>query len=229
MIYEISAAGGNITVIESEPSCEDIAARGKELMALSDTAEQAGFIIGDSFTMAGSEFCVNGSRAAAIVLAEFESGEVAYHTSGFSEHVHAEVEKVSDGHFNVSASFKDLRYSMTMRTACTIVKLPGITHLVLEEPVPDDAREILAEFIEEYGLSDDPAVGLISVNGNAITPLVSVRAIDEIHEETACGSGSIAACLACGIEKVIQPTGKPIFVKSSDDSLIVTSEMEVLS
>jgi len=228
MIYEISAAGGNITIIETDPSCEDLAARGKELLALSKAAEQAGFIKGASFTMAGGEFCGNGSRAAAMILTGFESGKAEYNVSGFLNKVYAEVEKFSDVRFNVSACFKGMCYSIAVKPACAIVRLDGITHVVLEGPAPADARSLFPSIIAGYGLDDEAAVGLIYQEEETITPLVYVKEINTVYEETACGSGSIAAYLVSGVGRVIQPTGQPISVDKKEDTFIVSSEIEVL-
>ncbi|MCL2280935.1 D-alanyl-D-alanine carboxypeptidase family protein [Candidatus Saccharibacteria bacterium] len=229
MIYEITAAGGNSTIIETDTIYENLAIRGNYLLNLSETAEQAGFINGRAFQMAGGEFCGNGSRAAAIIMSNFKTNKIRYSVSGFQNIVEATVEKLVDNIFNVSAEFKDLRYEIATKNDCRIVKLDGITHIIVKvKKIPKNTRVILSEKITKYNLENEPAVGLIYLTDNKITPLVYVKKVDTIYEETACGSGSVAVFLADGLTKVIQPTNKPIFVEKKNNAIILSSEMEIL-
>ncbi|MBI4918672.1 hypothetical protein HY837_01990 [archaeon] len=60
-----------------------------------------------------------------------------------------------------------------------------------------------------------PAFGAIIYQNNRITPYVFVSRVDSLVKETACGSGSVAFSLFSGKNKIIQPTGKAIFVRKN--------------
>jgi D-alanyl-D-alanine dipeptidase len=228
MIYEITAAGGNGTIIETNTVYKNLAERGNDLLKLTTTAEQAGFVKGQSFAMAGGEFCGNGSRAAAIVMTNFKSGKVKYAASGFENTVEADVRKRSKNSFDVSAKFKGLKYRVKEKGDCKVVKFDGITHIIIENMTfPKNARDVLFSKITKFGLTNEPAVGLIYLSGNRITPLVYVKQVNTIYRETACGSGAIAVFVACGIKRVIQPTNQPIFVSQTGDAIVLSSEMTV--
>jgi D-alanyl-D-alanine dipeptidase len=229
MIYEITAAGGNSTIIETNTVYDNTVARGNCLLGLSSTAEQAGFVDERSFVMAGGEFCGNGSRAAAIIMSGFKAGKIKYSVSGFQNLVEAEIKKLAKNRFTVSAKFENLRYEIIEKDEDRVVGFDGITHVVIKvENLPKNARNILCKKITAYNLNNEPAVGLIYLIGDKIFPLVYVKQVNTIYEETACGSGSIAAFLAFGVKKVIQPTSQPIFVDKTKNAIFLSSEMEVL-
>ncbi|WP_243838181.1 diaminopimelate epimerase [Nitratidesulfovibrio liaohensis] len=80
-----------------------------------------------------------------------------------------------------------------------LVRLPGITHLLLDasvHPFPGDWQVKACMLIARHGLNDEPAAGCIWHHGPlaapSITPVVRVRDTGSILLESACGSGSLA-------------------------------------
>ena len=111
----------------------------------------------------------------------------------------------------------------------TVVKLPGITHLLLDAkvfPLPQDAVSFAAAKRHEHNLDKDEAAGVIWYRPEAsglgvysITPIVRVKATDSSVMETACGSGSLALALLLAPDArektpftVRQPSGASICV-----------------
>ena len=89
-----------------------------------------------------------------------------------------------------------------------IVDLQGIRHIIVESSLRQDSRKIIERYKEGM-----PAVGVMAVENHnthlAIHPLVWVRATNTYIPETACGSGSIAAALACHFSSSSIPILQP--------------------
>lgn len=106
-----------------------------------------------------------------------------------------------------------------------LVRLPGITHLLLDanvHPLPDSPLEAAAAKRAEYGLDAEEAAGVIwhvpaSARAAAIIPVVRVAATESSVVETACGSGSLAVALLMarsggGSFTLRQPSGHAVTV-----------------
>ena len=100
----------------------------------------------------------------------------------------------------------------------TLVRLPGICHLLLDSrlhPLPHDPFAEAERERRELGLDNEPAAGVIwcseSIAGPAITPVVWVAATNSTHLETACGSASLALALTRQAStSVIQPSAEAL-------------------
>jgi len=246
--FVITAAGGNgtaIDIIDRSLSRAEYAARGKELGKQTESlgAEQAGFLIPSEhhLEMAGGEFCGNASRSAAILLSEIEkSTSVSFTVSGFFGQVGADVKSLGGNKFDVVCRFSELSTAsqnvvLEDGTPATLVDLGGIVHVVIEKPLPkeDEYRKQHKEITKYLDLLNKDAVGVIWItkqqDGSVfIHPVVWVRDVDTFFYEQSCGSGSIAVSKVTGLEAIVQPTGKKIFVTIDRDAVTLHSSMEVI-
>lgn len=158
--------------------------------------------------MAGGEFCGNASLSAAAVLAwkrKLPLGErqsIPLETSGADEVLSCEV-TVHEGSFYVSMDIPSPA-SVSAATlqldnvdyAATIVRLQGITHMVLDaasiaEELSTFAPRAMAAWSPRW---DDDACGLILYckETQSSTPLVYVKSISSLVWERGCGSGTAA-------------------------------------
>lgn len=162
----------------------------------------------------GGELCINATLALASTLPRLQ-GEIQLSTT-IAQYVQAGSETTIE----IDLPYRVVRGNDGYAT----VLFRGIGYMVginLEE-----ARKLskkLPGLCEEYRL---PAFGLVAKDRGRIYPTVFVRGTNSLVNETACGSGSVAAYIAAGKgsewykpgdkepEKVpiIQPTGEPIVV-----------------
>lgn len=196
-------------------------------------AEQAGVIDTADMprlTMMGGEFCVNASRAFAGLLA-FEAKQQGlsdalwqgqFRVSGMDAPLLGRV-KLHDEQSCTSS----IRLRMptrpvveTPQPGVRVVNLSGITHVLLDadaHPLNEkDALPDAALWRSKLGLTSEPAVGIVRLwqqdRDLRIFPVVWVNGTDSTVVETACGSGSLAAALACadngeGLWRVAQAGG----------------------
>lgn len=115
-----------------------------------------------------------------------------------------------------------------------LAKLPGITHLLLDESIhslPHNWQEESEQWRSRYALDNDIACGIIWFNHSAdncsIYPAIFVSKIQSEQMETSCGSGSLAAALMLrkfeekkDIIKITQPSGEKLSVLFSSDSTV---------
>ena len=245
--YKISP-GGNATilVLDPVPSLE----RAEVARLLMDAghlqAEQVGFLDLRSrpvrLDMMGGEFCGNACRAAAAVMVREEvglapdgaelCGELS--VSGVERPVRLKV--AADGGecwvempMPETAAQGGENWTTELEPGIGLVRLPGITHLCLDEerhPFADDFAAAAAALRSRFGLDGD-AVGCIWYKARpvcTIKPVVWVRSTASTHFETGCGSGSLALALwlARGQNfptdlRVLQPSGSEIGVRICAD------------
>ncbi len=191
--------------------------------------EQAGYVDLErrELRMAGGEFCVNATRALGALLAMDAArrgracGRCTARVSGWP----GEVELLVRGacpEWQVTAVL-DLPPCpvQDLGDGLSLVRLPGISHLLAGPVVTLPAgplRERALELITAHGLLGEAACGVVwwscqADGGLAIRPVVRVRDVDTLYEETSCGSGSLAlAVLAADRGRgngfdVLQPGG----------------------
>ena len=209
-------------------------------------AEQVGFLDLEAdpvrLDMMGGEFCGNACRAAAAVMAregvglarigEDLRGELR--VSGVDRPVALRVAVERDECWvqmplpEASATGGN-DWISELEPGLGLVRLPGITHLCLDEemhPFAEDFEEASAALRAKFDL-DEEAVGCIWYRTSpacAIKPVVWVRSTASTHYETGCGSGSLA--LALWLERgknlptdlrVQQPSGSEIGVRADGD------------
>jgi diaminopimelate epimerase len=104
-----------------------------------------------------------------------------------------------------------------------IVRLPGITHLLLNtdcRPLPANPLIAAREKLLEHGLEKEEAAGIIWFSKHddgtcSIIPVVHVASTESYVPESACGSGSLALALHMAPEKelsVSQPSGHALTI-----------------
>jgi len=236
--YKVSP-GGNITILVLDPvAAKDRARVALHLMADGHLgAEQVGFLDLEAapvrLDMMGGEFCGNACRAAAAVMAHEGRGLTALNAdlcgelsvSGAEDALKVEVRQMNDGYnCQVEMPMAGTRIC-TLEPGLTLVRLPGISHLCLDErrhAFADDYAAVAAQLRRTYGLEADDASGCIwysdSSVGVTIRPVVWVRQTDTTYYETGCGSGSLAVAMCHGGQKfpirlkIRQPSGADVGV-----------------
>ena len=243
-----ASPGGNATILILDAVPPGQRARIARLLMDANhlQAEQVGFLdLGADpvrLDMMGGEFCGNACRAAAAVMAREGVGLVRtgedlrgeLRVSGVDRPVALRVAVDGDecwvemplpGVF--AAGRQD--WISELEPGLGLVRLPGITHLCLDEemhPFAEDFENACATLRARFGL-DEEAVGCIWYRTSpacAIKPVVWVRSTASTHYETGCGSGSLALALWLGRGKnlpmdlrVLQPSGSEIGVRADVD------------
>lgn len=245
----ITAAGGNgtaINIIDDPLTRSEYERIGKDLGDRWESrgAEQAGFLVVNErhFEMAGSEFCGNASRAAALLFSELSGQkDVSFTVSGFEGTVSASVAQQDAGIFQVRCVFPGMptnvkEVTLEDGTPASIVDLGGIVHVVIEAPFPSDPKVYEAKhrsITDKFKLGERDAVGVVwferTSDAIEMHPVVWVKAINTFFYETSCGSGTIAVGRVTQTSSIIQPSGKNISAVITEDAVILESEMEVVS
>lgn len=211
--------------------------------------EQAGFVDlrEKSLRMAGGEFCVNASRAFGALLAfaatapsprqaaldgmaeskqPLTENDYEVRVSGWQSPVRLSVRGRAP-HWRVEAKLRLPACPVTpLGEALNLVRLPGISHLLLNAAVhdfPEDCHAAAALLRQRYNLDGEAAVGVVwwrERQGQLdMLPLVHVRDAQTTCLESACGSGALALalCLArAGSRRqfsIMQPGGSPLDVR----------------
>jgi len=246
--FVIYAAGGNATaivVLDKPQSRAWYAERGKELDGFRG-AEQVGFLIPSisHFEMSGGEFCGNGGRAAALLLARLTGEDTVCFSMSGCARVEARIlwttpsdkcKAVVEGTF-FDMSYQEYSVSLADGISATVVDFGNIAHVVLAQPFRNDEAWYRAEhkrIIQAFDSTKSPAVGVVwtspTKDGVRIDPVVLVRDTDTFYYETACGSGSMAAAVVDGMEYtfVYQPSGEFILVARDGRNFSLRSRMEI--
>ncbi len=243
-------------LLSASVSPETRASIARALMAPENLgAEQVGFLdtaaTPPRMEMMGGEFCVNATRCAAVVFAllgllpgspaETAAYEGTMATSGAAGPVRVRVAPARNHEPSAGTTAFDAAVAVPLPrdflrdSACirecgpgeVLVRLPGITHLLLDagrHPLPDSPLEAAARKRAERGLETEEATGVVwyfpspdAPGTTAIVPVVHVAATGSSVVETACGSGSLALALlrarTGGLGHAIrQPSGDSITV-----------------
>lgn len=199
--YRIFDPTGNITLLVETPMPAAMQPRiAAQLMALEPRAEQVGFLSPDgALRMAGGEFCGNAAMSAAVCAAEAAGQDRTVRSvrvSGAPAPVRVEAARQPDGSWQgVVEMPRPTRVTQRMLPGVgvvPVVELPGITHVVLTEPMPRPLAERMAR---EWCLAlHADALGLMFFDRRraALTPLVYVPEADTLFWETSCASGTTA-------------------------------------
>ena len=219
--YMILNPSGNLTalVLGDAYSQEDRIRINDAIMALDPAIEQVGFLSAKEcrLTMAGGEFCGNATRCAAYYYHHLTERD------GSMIYVNSDVLATGADGDDVWTEIPVDGYEIEgMDGGRYLVKMKGITHLVLrEERLADDSENYLKataqQLMENYHL-DDEAVGVMfqrrEADGIHMYPVIWVRSVDTLICENACGSGTIATAMveavlagATGSYQIFQPSG----------------------
>lgn len=213
--YKINP-GGNVTALVKErtPMTQRISLA-KTILGNDPSIEQVGFIVrplnsrNDArVEMAGGEFCGNAVRSLAYLCwQENKQNNFVVESSGSQKNITANFSNkiasfIVDGQQFLLKKVKD----------GGIVSMPGIAYLIIQKKTTKrEARKLL----EKYNLLGLPAAGVVALMKNGknwnIRPIVWVRDVGSLIEETACASGSLAAAfyLFKNSEKMEYKLGQP--------------------
>ena len=223
--YHILWPGGNTTALVEEkfPRNEHVSVA-RKILAANKELEQVGFLEAPGnreaavrLQMMGGEFCGNATRSIAY-LWSMKTGLKSFklEVSGFPELLTAEVVG-NEVELQLPGSF-------FQRAHKNIVDLMGIRFIIQEFPKnPSKAQFLIEKYKENF-----PAVGVVHANFDdekiTIDPVVWVRETNTCYDETACGSGSIAASISASLKN----PGKTVFavMQPSKESYMIALESE---
>ena len=155
-----------------------------------------------TFRMAGGEFCGNACRA----VAEFMRRRYGFTQSTIIINKII-IKATSDGETSQIVIPKKDLVKEIKPVQCVIMN--GITHII----IPDDVGD---------------AMGIMFMKENKINPFVIVPKANTFFNETACLSGSIAAAMVSGDNKIIQPTGQPYSIKIDESEITASGKVGFL-
>ena len=221
--YKVFFPGGNTTALVYSGQKNSFASVSKQIMASDAVIEQVGFVLpeGRSFRleMMGGELCVNAARSAASWwLNEKDEREVKFNISGIDRQITAKKDKATV----VLLMPGSLVVSCSAVTDGHLVVLQGISYIIRTKKDIDPATLVRTYY------NNAPAFGIITVEKQAenilkITPAVWVKDTATFINESACGSGSVAACVPFLNEtagrkfQVEQPSGHIYEIKFGDE------------
>lgn len=229
--YVKCSPGGNTTVLvfsEVERALQPSIA--KRIMSWMEDVEQVGFVEEPENSLAvarlqmmGGEFCGNATRSLAWVLwkkagIDKRKGAFFLEVSGANRPVQVEI---SGKDVRVEMPIKRDFGSVKQKGNYTIVELEGISHVIVDQAPPPNAKNAADQLLNQLNLKSLEAAGVLycQPRGSAIsmTPIVWVRDTGTLVEETACASGTVCVALAEAKRSqqdrtltVYQPSGKPI-------------------
>ena len=213
--YKILNPSGNITaLVIDDYKVEDYQKIANLIMEKNSKIEQVGFLkkIDDKINkieykldMSGLEFCGNATRAFGCYLYKekyIKEKEFNILVSGFNKPIKTKVEIINDEYYSsieleFNSKYEDLiENEMLNGENINIIKLPGITHIMLDQDKftfnENNCLTEAKEIINQLKLLDKEAVGVIWYKNNKINPIVWVKNINSLFYENACGSGSLA-------------------------------------
>ena len=239
--------GGNPTILlraEDVPAPRRAFVANAVMDAQHIGGEQVGYVRLEGvprLDMMGGEFCLNATRAFASVLDSLglleRDGNVSHglvEVSGVSDKVAVRVTHGEGLPFaEACLHFDSLPEPEALGDTLSIVRVPGITHLVQLGSAPE--RPALEAFCAEQrhalSLEGEEAVGHLWMEvkaGNTaeaqirtltLEPVVWVQATATLCFESACGSGTLACALAEHAKSgatqfsIFQPSGTPLSVR----------------
>ncbi|MDR0199881.1 MAG: hypothetical protein LBI43_04810 [Streptococcaceae bacterium] len=231
MTYKIWNPAGNITALV-DGLIWDLDERKRvndAIMAEHPEVEQVGFLSelknsSAELLMAGGEFCGNASRCAAMSLLDGHAGELRLTVADGAAEVACGVSEDGEAWSEIPLdSDKEMRKRLG---GAVEVPLLGITHFLVFEEFPENAKEAAWKLIQKLDDGRTLSLGVTWVWGNSILPVVWVRAIDSLFLENACGSGTAALGLYEKLRagkdvalELLQPSGDKIGVQATDETL----------
>ena len=191
----------NRTILVQTPVAEelqpDVAAR---LMELEPEAEQVGFVSKDAecairLRMGGGEFCGNAAMCAAVLAAEGTQTDLTVRVSGAEIPVQVSLKKQEGYWIGTVEMPQPVGIEQVLLPGAgtvPVVKFDGISHVILEQPMPRPLAEKCA--IEWCELLQADALGLMFLDRRTgrMTPLVYVPAAGTLCWEHSCASGTTA-------------------------------------
>ena len=229
--YNIYIPSGNPTILV-EGICYDKEKR-KEindyLLNKYKFVEQVGFVNTDMnkpmLLMAGGEFCGNAARSAIYYYLEGKDGEIDIDILGVNISLKG---GINGKNVWVNMPIDNISIYKGINNT-SIIKIPGISHLIYEYKDNIDLEEYSKYLIKSNNLLDEPAVGVMYIkriySNIYLTPYVYVKDINTWFKETACGSGTTAVGIYESVRlnksislDIVQPSNDIINIKTLFDN-----------
>ena len=195
--YAVYSASGNPTALvwEFNQSDEKRKEVNNEIMAQNPMVEQVGFLLPNgcgivypgvggttmtgnfSLKMAGGEFCGNAARCAIYAYLRGEEGTINLSVSGAEHSIRGGLGILEDGSKEVWCEMPvipDSAQAISENGDGTIVRLRGISHLVVDEAAskpnannmkPEKLKTYAFELLKKHRLNEEPAAGVIFIAG----------------------------------------------------------------
>jgi len=194
-----------------------------------DKVEQVGFIDPNAeqpeLQMAGGEFCGNATRSSAYIYLNGKPGSLKMIVNS-KDLINAGVDENHKAWCEIPL-YHGEDVVTEMEHGIFIVKMNGMVTVVIQDEKARAYLEVRDEeqlkkygmdFIHKYNLEYSEAVGVMFCEKVdemiKINPVVWVKSIDTLFNETACGSGTTATCMVEAFNKkqsqkidVLQPSG----------------------
>jgi len=212
--YTIYVPGGNSTALVdgTDFSKEEMIVINDKIMEANHRhqevpIEQVGFLGKDEteLVMAGGEFCGNATRSAAFYYLGGQEGSVEIRLNR-KDKVNAGVYANKEAWCEIPLYHGEDTVTELDAAGIHLVKMQGMVTVVIQSHVAaiylqekEHLKENATDFIRDYDLSDNEAVGVMFLEQNEgrikINPVVWVKSIDTHFYETACGSGTVATAI----------------------------------
>ncbi len=210
-IKYFTIAGGNKTALVWDCSECD---RERCVADILPTVEQIGFVTGNTqsqLLMMGGELCINALLALASQL-QNEAGVLS--TSNQNNIAYRNYDNKTR-----------IEITLPYEIENNVILLDGIGFICTKADAP--LSYLLNAYAQKY---NRPAFGeLVYDASGRIYPRVHVVQTDSVIDETACGSGSVAAHLVTGHNHIVQPTGETITIHSDGDIFYIEASVVTLS
>ena len=211
--YTVLDPSGNVTILVTDPVAPaDRPALAAALLARESRAEQLGFLETPGpncqvrVCMAGGEFCGNAALCAAVLYGA-QQGErsVLVGMSGAETPLRVSLQEQDGGWLGrvempLPHEIYTRRFSLDGESfSLPVVKLPGITHLILRQAMaPAAAERAVKLWCRELGAA---ALGLMMLDEAQmrLRPLVYVPGADTLYWERSCASGTAAVGAALAL------------------------------
>lgn len=210
--YKINPGGNTTAILKGDFTKQEKIKLAKKIMSKDKAIEQVGFWVcpkdinnNGRLDMAGGEFCGNAIRALGMLICR-ETGKtnLKIESSGTKEIIEIFIKGDTS---SIKLSLNNFRASEN------VCSLQGIKYVFLSRSVEkEEAYEILKRKFSKYSASC-----VISYkkekNLYVIKPIIWVRDINSLIEETACGSGTLALAYLIYLKrklkifKIKQPSG----------------------
>jgi hypothetical protein len=221
-------AGGNPTLLVWDCPPDEQVGFAKQRLA-SGQVEQVGFITSENdvmyLMMMGNELCINAALALASVGGEsgkFFTRGIDYLVS-YSNDDNTSIEP-QPPFKRAGKSVTTIELRLPYRQQGETILFDGIGYSCYNTKVAISKEDIIG-LAKKHRL---PAFGIIECRGNAITPHVYVAETGLLIDESACGSGSVAASIILGLEDIIQPSGESILIKRDNNFFKISTQVEIV-
>jgi diaminopimelate epimerase len=224
--YVKCSPSGNITTLVLTPIQRKYHAEiARQIMQVQHDVEQVGFIESPTcpgavarLQMMGGEFCGNATCSLGWMLSmknAFRQGFIE--VSGEEKPVFI---KIVDDKVEMEIS-TPYRMSFAGKSKdWTIIKLQGITHVIVTSPPLVNLSVEAGKILDDLGLFNEEAAGVLFTapykEGFSIKPVVWVRDTGSLVEESACASGSLGLAIWQSIGRKSEVVNLPVYQPGGD-------------